>query len=73
MAAMVKGSLFLPLPDAPYSHNAVILGHVSARQCKVSVSHNVRLPSKKGKPVLTVHLIFRLISTNTLRDVKGEV
>lgn len=70
---MVKGSLFphwvLPL----YPHNTVILGHVSARQFKVSVSHNIRLPSRKGKPVLTMHLIFHLISTNTLRDAKGKV
>lgn len=55
------------------SRNVATLGHVSVRQYEVSVSHNVKLPSRKGKPVLTMHLIFHLISTNTLRDVKGEV
>lgn len=69
----VKGPLFFPLPGPPYPHTAVTLKHVSVRQFEVSVSHNVKLPSRKGKPVLTMHLIFHLISTNTLRDVKGEV
>lgn len=70
---MVKGSLFFPFLGPPYPHNAVIPRHASARQFKVSVSHDVKLPSRNGKPVLTMHLIFHLISTNTLRDVKGEV
>lgn len=70
---MVKWSLFFPLLGLPPPHNAVTLGHVSVRQFEVSVSHNVKLPSGKGKLVLTMHLIFHLISTNTLRDVKGEV
>lgn len=70
---MVKGPLFFPLLGPLYPRNAVTLGRVSARQSEVSMSHNVKLPSRKGKPVLTMHLIFHLISTNILRDVKGEV
>lgn len=74
---MVKQPLLFPLlglsAPPPPPNNAVTLGHVSVRQFEVSMSHNVKLPSRKGKPVLTMHLIFHLISTNTLRDVKGEV
>jgi hypothetical protein len=50
-----------------------LLRHVSGRKFEVSLPHNVKLPGRKGKPVLTMHLVFHLISTNTLKDVKRKV
>lgn len=69
-----KRPLFCTLLGPPSPPNsAVTLRHVSTKQFEVSMSCNVKLPSRKGKPVLTMHLVFHQISTNTLRDVRRKV